>query len=54
MGCSTTKAKVIIIAIGSLQHVIALRAAVSVEFSGIQLIIQAMNDRLSQGVDSDM
>jgi Dimerisation and cyclophilin-binding domain of Mon2 len=35
MGCSTKKAKVIIIALGSLQRLIALRAAVSVEFSGI-------------------
>ena len=35
MGCSTKKAKVIIIALGSIQRPIALRASVSVEFSGI-------------------
>ena len=35
MGCSTKQAKVIIIALGSLQRLIALRAAVCVEFSRI-------------------
>jgi hypothetical protein len=48
MGCATKNAKVIMIALGSLQRLIALRA---VSLSAIPAIIQTMNDCMSQGVD---
>ncbi len=48
MGCATKNAKVITIALGSLQRLIALRA---VSLSAIPAIIQTMNDCMSQGVD---
>jgi hypothetical protein len=48
MGCATKNAKVISIALGSLQRLIALRA---VSLSAIPAIIQTMNDCMSQGVD---
>jgi hypothetical protein len=48
MGCATKNAKVITIALGSLQRLIAMRA---VSLSAIPTIIQTMNDCISQGVD---
>jgi len=48
MGCATKNVKVITIALGSLQRLIALRA---VSLSAIPAIIQTMNDCISQGVD---
>jgi hypothetical protein len=48
MGCATKNVKVITIALGSLQRLIALRA---VSLSAIPAIIQTMNDCMSQGVD---
>ena len=48
MGCATKNAKVITIALGSLQRLIALRA---VSLATIPTIIQTMNDCMSQGVD---
>ncbi|KAI0300723.1 hypothetical protein B0F90DRAFT_1722805 [Multifurca ochricompacta] len=48
MGCATKNAKVITIALGSLQRLITLRA---VSLSAIPTIIQTMNDCMSQGVD---
>jgi len=48
MGCATKNVKVITIALGSLQRLIALRA---VSLSAIPNIIQTMNDCISQGVD---
>ena len=48
MGCATKNAKVITIALGSLQRLISLRA---VSLSAVPAIIQTMNDCMSQGVD---
>ena len=48
MGCAMKNAKVITIALGSLQRLIALRA---VSLSAIPAIIRTMNDCMSQGVD---
>ncbi|KAI0262128.1 hypothetical protein BGY98DRAFT_1192641 [Russula aff. rugulosa BPL654] len=48
MGGATKNAKVVVIALGSLQHLIALRA---VSLSAIPAIIKTMNDCMSQGVD---
>jgi len=48
MGCATKNAKVITIALSSLQRLIALRA---VSLSAIPAVIQTMNDCMSQGVD---
>ena len=48
MGCATKNAKVITIALGSLQRLISLHA---VPLSAVPAIIQTMNDCISQGVD---
>jgi hypothetical protein len=48
MGCATKNAKVITIALSSLQRLIALHA---VSLSAIPAVIQTMNDYMSQGVD---
>jgi len=48
MGCATKNAKVITIALGSLQRLISLRA---VSLSAVPATIQTMNDCMSQGVD---
>ena len=48
MGGATKNAKVVAIALGTLQRLIALRA---VSLSAIPAIIQTMNDCMSQGVD---
>ena len=48
MGGATKNAKVVAIALGSLQRLIVLRA---VSLSAIPAIIQTMNDCMSQGVD---
>ncbi|KIY49646.1 hypothetical protein FISHEDRAFT_40768 [Fistulina hepatica ATCC 64428] len=48
MGCATRNAKVVAISLGSLQRLIGLRA---VPQSAVPLIIQTMNDSISQGVD---
>ena len=48
MGCSTKNAKVIAIALGSLQRLITLRA---ISFSALPAVIQTINDCMTQGVD---
>ena len=48
MGCATKNAKVVAISLGSLQRLIALKA---VPQSAVPLIINTMNDAMSQGVD---
>lgn len=48
MGCATKNAKVVAISLGSLQRLIALKA---VPQSAVSLIINTMNDAMSQGVD---
>ena len=48
MGCATKNAKVITIALGSLQRLISLR---TVSLSAVPATIQTMNDCMSQGVD---
>ena len=48
MGCATKNAKVITIALGSLQRLIALRA---ISLSSLPAIIQTTNDSMAQGVD---
>lgn len=48
MGCATKNAKVVAISLGSLQRLIALKA---VPQSAVGLIINTMNDAVSQGVD---
>jgi Dimerisation and cyclophilin-binding domain of Mon2 len=48
MGCATRNPKVVVISIGSLQRLIALRA---VPQSAVPVIVTTMNDCLSQGVD---
>ncbi|KAF8501757.1 hypothetical protein F5888DRAFT_1267315 [Russula emetica] len=51
MGCATKNAKVVTIALGSLQRLIALAALRTISLSAIPAIIQTMNDCMSQGVD---
>lgn len=48
MGCATKNAKVVAISLGSLQRLISLKA---VPQSAVPLIINTMNDAMSQGVD---
>ncbi|KIJ91398.1 hypothetical protein K443DRAFT_115078 [Laccaria amethystina LaAM-08-1] len=48
MGCATKNAKVVAISLGSLQRLITLKA---VPESAVPLIINTMNDAVSQGVD---
>ncbi|KAG6888448.1 hypothetical protein C0992_008477 [Termitomyces sp. T32_za158] len=48
MGCATKNAKVVAIALGSLQRLIALKA---VPHSAVPLMITTMSDAMSQGVD---
>ncbi len=48
MGCATKNAKVITIALGSLQRLIALRA---ISLSALPAVIQTINDCMAQGVD---
>ena len=48
MGCATKNAKVIAIALGSLQRLITLRA---ISFSALPAVIQTINDCMTQGVD---
>lgn len=48
MGCATKNAKVVAISLGSLQRLISLKA---VPQSAVALIVNTMNDAMSQGVD---
>ncbi|KAI9435094.1 hypothetical protein H4582DRAFT_1817945 [Lactarius indigo] len=48
MGCATKNAKVITIALGSLQRLIALRA---ISLSSLPAVIQTISDCMTQGVD---
>jgi len=48
MGCATKNAKVVAIALGSLQRLISLKA---VPQSAVPRIISTMSDAMSQGVD---
>jgi hypothetical protein len=48
MGCATKNAKVITIALGSLQRLITLRA---ISLSALPAVIQTINDCIAQGVD---
>ena len=48
MGCATKNAKVVMISLGSLQRLIALKA---VPQSAVPLIITTMSDCMNQGVD---
>ena len=48
MGCATKNAKVIAIALGSLQRLITLRA---ISLSALPAVIQTINDCMTQGVD---
>jgi hypothetical protein len=48
MGCATKNAKVITIALGSLQRLITLRA---ISLSALPAVIQTINDCMVQGVD---
>ncbi len=48
MGCATKNAKVVGISLGSLQRLISLKA---VPLSAVPIIVNTMNDCMSQGVD---
>ena len=48
MGCATKNAKVVMISLGSLQRLIALKA---VPQSAVPVIISTMGDCMNQGVD---